>query len=66
MKTALDRLNEEKIFSKLDSTPLLILRAGQDKTVCNVKINEMFETVPIKDKQMITYDDADHCIQVDN
>ena len=36
------------------------MRAGLDETIDNFKIESYFETIPQKDKQMITYDDVTH------
>ena len=52
-------MRENKLFEK-ECPPTLILRAGLDESVDNGKIQEYFETIPQKDKQMLTYDDVDH------
>jgi alpha-beta hydrolase superfamily lysophospholipase len=52
-------LDQERIFERV-TTPSLILRGGLDTVVSNDKIDEFFQTIPVRDKNMITYDDVDH------
>lgn len=37
-----------------------MIKAGKDVVVCNKKIEEMYDTLKIGDKQIITYDETDH------
>jgi len=52
---------QERIADRI-TTPSLILRSGLDKVVSNSKIDEFFQQIPVRDKTMITYEDADHML----
>ena len=43
-------------------TPFLMILGGKDTLVCNKKARDFFENNEGKDKDLIVYDDADHCI----
>ena len=57
---AMKLLDSENIFEKQTIPSTLVIRAGKDKVVCNKKIEEMYDTLKIGDKQIITYDETDH------
>merc|ERR1712086_744337 len=43
-------------------TPSLVIRAGNDDLVDNKAIQDFFRTIPVTDKQMMTYDEVNHSI----
>lgn len=39
-----------------------MIRAGNDDLVDNKAIQDFFQTIPVTDKQMMTYDEVNHSI----
>ena len=54
----------EQVADKV-KTPFLMILGGKDTLVCNKTAKDFFENNEGKDKDLIVYDDADHCILQD-
>lgn len=55
----------DELFEKV-SMPTFVVRGGLDKVVCNDKIEQFYESMPADaDKLMLTMDEADHNILLD-
>jgi len=57
----MQRLASERIAERT-TTPSLLIRAGGDDLVDNKAIQDFFRTIPVTDKQMMTYDEVNHSI----
>ena len=44
---------------------MIMILGGKDNIVDNKAARKFFENAIVKDKDIITYDDADHCIMMD-
>ncbi len=51
----------EKVADKV-RTPFLMVLGGKDTLVCNKAAKQFFENNELKDKDLIEYEDANHCI----
>jgi esterase/lipase len=47
-------------------TPFIMILSGKDQVVKNCYAKDFFDICPLGDKDVVTYEDADHFLMMDN